>query len=57
MSKIYYQLREIYEDSQSDRDRRIYTFDTEDDANQAYEFFVKLGVNPKSLYIKEYEAK
>lgn len=57
MARIYFQLRELREDGDGEHDRRIFTFETEDDANAAYEFFVKLGVSPRDLYIREIEAK
>lgn len=58
MARMYYQLREFREGKDGeDYDRRIWTFDNEEDANDAYEFFVKKGVNPIELCIEMVEVE
>jgi hypothetical protein len=54
---IYYQLRSLTTNHDGQElDRRVWTFESETDANLALEFFITHGnATPDELYIQEVE--
>lgn len=55
---FFYKLMEVNDGDDGEPElRRIFTFESEEDANGALEFFIGLGYSPHDFIIEEVEVK